>query len=40
MTPISVHQAVFADLDELAQLFDLYRVFQGRPRVGAKTRSF
>ena len=30
MTPITVHQAAFADLDELAQLFDLYRVFQGK----------
>lgn len=30
MTPITVRQAVFSDLDKLAQLFDLYRVFQGK----------
>ena len=30
MTPITVRQAVFSDLDALAQLFDLYRVFQGK----------
>ena len=30
MTPITVRQAVFSDLDALAQLFDRYRVFQGK----------
>jgi GNAT superfamily N-acetyltransferase len=30
MNPIAVRQAVFADLDELATLFDQYRAFQGQ----------
>ena len=31
MTAIVVRQAVLADLDELADLFDQYRQFQGKP---------
>lgn len=40
MNDISVPQAVLSDLDELAALFDAYRVFQGRPSDPAAARAF
>ena len=40
MSTISVRQAVFADLDELARLFDQFRQFQGRDSDLAAARSF
>jgi GNAT superfamily N-acetyltransferase len=40
MNDISVRQAVLSDLDELAALFDAYRVFQGRPSDPAAARAF
>lgn len=40
MTSITVRQAVLADLEELARLFDQYREFQGRPGDIAAARSF
>ena len=40
MSRLSVRQAVFADLGELAELFDQYRVFQGRDRDFEAARAF
>ena len=40
MSNISIRQAVFSDLGELAALFDLYRVFQGKESNIAAARSF
>jgi GNAT superfamily N-acetyltransferase len=40
MNDISVRQAVLSDLDELAALFDAYRVFQGRPSDPAAAQAF
>lgn len=37
---ITVRQAVFADLDALAELFNLYRVFQGQASDLAAGRAF
>ena len=37
---VTVRQAVFADLESLAALFDLYRQFQGQPSAPAAARSF
>jgi GNAT superfamily N-acetyltransferase len=40
MSTVSVRQAVLADLDELAPLFDEYRQFQGQPADVAAARAF
>jgi GNAT superfamily N-acetyltransferase len=40
MNDLSVRQAILSDLDELATLFDSYRVFQGRPSDPAAARAF
>ena len=40
MTGITVRQAVFADLKEVAELFDQYRVFQGKISDLAAARAF
>lgn len=40
MNPPSVRQAVLADLEELATLFDQYRQFQGQPSELAAASSF
>lgn len=40
MSSIAVRQAVFADLEGLATLFDQYRQFQGRPGDVAAARAF
>ncbi len=40
MSSISVRQAIFADLEELAQLFDEYRAFQGKTSDLPAARSF
>jgi GNAT superfamily N-acetyltransferase len=40
MTPITVRQAVFADLGNLAELFDQYRVFQGKQSDLPAARAF
>jgi len=40
MTSITVRQAVFADLGHLAELFDQYRVFQGRQTDLPAARAF
>jgi len=40
MTPITVRQAVFADLGPLAELFDQYRVFQGKNSDLPAARAF
>lgn len=40
MTSITVRQAVFADLGQLAELFDQYRVFQGKQSDLAAARAF
>jgi GNAT superfamily N-acetyltransferase len=40
MTPITVRQAVFADLGKLAELFDQYRVFQGKQSDLPAARAF
>lgn len=40
MSPITVRQAVLADLDDLARLFDQYRQFQGKASDPASARSF
>lgn len=40
MQPISVRQAVLADLDQLTQLFDQYRQFQGQTSDVAAARDF
>ena len=40
MSDITVRQAVLADLDQLALLFDQYRQFQGQPTDLAAARDF
>lgn len=40
ITPVTVRQAVVADLDEFAALFDQYRRFQGQPSDLAAARAF
>jgi ribosomal protein S18 acetylase RimI-like enzyme len=40
MTTLTVRQAVFADLADLAPLFDRYRQFQGQPGDVAAARAF
>ena len=40
MKSIAVRQAVLADLDELAQLFDQYRQFQGQTSNLTAARDF
>ncbi len=40
MANIDIRQAVFADLDELASLFDAYRQFQGKTPDVAAARAF
>ena len=40
MSSITVRQAIFADLEELARLFDQYRVFQGKESDQSAARSF
>ena len=40
MSSITVRQAVFSDLEELSDLFDQYRVFQGQQSDVAAARSF
>jgi len=40
MSEITVRQAVLADLDQLAVLFDQYRQFQGQPTDLAAARDF
>lgn len=40
MHTITVRQAVLADLDEAARLFDAFRQFQGQPADLAAARSF
>ena len=40
MNDISVRQAALSDLDDLATLFDQYRVFQGQPADLAAARAF
>ena len=40
MSSITVRQAVFSDLGELAQLFDQYRVFQGKDSDLSAARAF
>jgi GNAT superfamily N-acetyltransferase len=40
MTPITVRQAVFTDLGNLAELFDQYRVFQGKQSDLPAARAF
>jgi len=40
MSNITVRQAVFSDLGELAQLFDQYRVFQGKESDLSAARTF
>jgi ribosomal protein S18 acetylase RimI-like enzyme len=40
MSSITVRQAVFSDLDELAELFDQYRIFQGKNSNLSAARAF
>ena len=40
MSSIIARQAVFSELEELAQLFNLYRVFQGKANDLAAARAF
>lgn len=40
MNDLLVRQAALSDLDDLAPLFDLYRVFQGRPSDPPAARAF
>lgn len=40
MTPCTVRQAVYADLDGLSALFDRYRVFQGKESALPAARTF
>lgn len=40
MAAVSVRQAALPDLDAVAELFDQYRCFQGRPSDRAAARSF
>ena len=40
MSTITVRQAVFADLEELSELFNLYRVSQGKESALPAARSF
>lgn len=40
MTDVSVRQAVYADLEVLAALFDRYRQFQGQPSDPTSARRF
>ena len=40
MNTLTVRQAVLADLDDLAALFDQYRVFQGQASDPAAARAF
>jgi hypothetical protein len=40
MSSITVRQSVFSDLDELARLFDQYRVFQGKETAFVAARAF
>lgn len=40
MNALAIRQAVLADLDQLALLFDQYRQFQGQPTDLAATRDF
>ena len=40
MSSITARQAVFADLEEVAQLFNLYRVFQGKANDLSAARAF
>lgn len=40
MTDLNVHQATDSDLEELAELFDQYRVFQGKPTDLPAAREF
>jgi GNAT superfamily N-acetyltransferase len=40
MNDLRVRQAVLSDLDDLAALFDPYRVFQGRPSDRDAARAF
>lgn len=40
MSTITVRQALFADLEELSQLFDQYRVFHGNESDLSAARSF
>jgi GNAT superfamily N-acetyltransferase len=40
MSSLSVRQAVFADLGELAKLFDQYRVFQGQASDVSAAQAF
>ena len=40
MSSITVRQAVFSDLEELAELFNLYRIFQGKASDLQAARSF
>jgi hypothetical protein len=40
MNDLRVRQAVLSDLDDLAALFDPYRVFQGRPSDPDAARAF
>ena len=40
MSSITARQAVFSDLEEVAQLFNLYRVFQGKANDLSAARAF
>ena len=40
MSSLDIRQATLADLDELADLFDQYRAFQGKPRDLSAAREF
>jgi ribosomal protein S18 acetylase RimI-like enzyme len=40
MTSITVRQAVFSDVEELAELFNQYRVFQGKDSELSAARAF
>lgn len=40
MSPLHVHQAALADLDDLVLLFDAYRQFYGQPADTAAARKF
>lgn len=40
MTTLTVRQAVYTDLDALSELFDRYRVFQGKESALAAARAF
>ena len=40
MSSITARQAVFSDLEEVAQLFNLYRVFQGKANDLPAARAF